>query len=827
MIMLKLNKKLVGLSFLIVILFLVFLFKQDVLAISCVDDSACDFTAPYCINGICSACASPCPDGYFCDDSTKACESFCKDQPGTVYKNGHCVIPEDDDGGSSSTSKDSVKDVTSSELPFFVPKGDPRCWKRQDCINERKRLGVVDPKDAEGGFYSAREHTDALEACASLQAPGEDWGFCLPASQTITKIKFGGETNFSNIAKFIQYMYKYAITAAGILAVVFIMIAGFEWLTSGGNVEQISKARKRIGNALMGLFLAVCSYLILNLINPYLVNLRLPQTWLIRSNDLTQVAGLGSFCMTAGPLRKDCESLGKPGEYVCRPFHRDGAGLIAGDTFLALAVMVLDPTGGAASRPGLIIKGIEGTGKLIGRGTIAITKKYTGFFFTTPAKKLGTDLAILFGKNADDLAKLSAKEVEKIVVEEVKKDTTKGALNLLRRKVVETATVAQSTAAMGLKAAGGAVVGGTVGYFGLKAGAHISEELWDLLKDDHPEGYPGICDRSHKLPDGHLCNAINPEDCISGKCVNFNFVGGWVRGVDLGVCSSGGFRDPCKDESDCVVSGMRCIHNNCSDRSQGAYCETDADCDDSTELICNTRMITPQCFKKNSGDVGDRCLYATGGEDTSGKVGGCKKGLDCINIDVDGSPLGYCTDHVVGSPCYTGDKYDCKDESGKPSKALVCIGSTKNNKLLGVCGYPSLAVGASCVPGAKEGEKGSCGSKLDGGAIPCVCVGTNCKCSKGLIGQACASDRDCSTDVNKVGPYRVGCFVKKYPIDTLGKCSYFYFSNFDKDSRIGKLPNDGDPVGSSLCTDSLGCTSQSICGLSLLDDDTKFCSNTK
>ena len=166
-----------------------------------------------------------------------------------------------------------------------IPELNPFCWHRKDCHNARKKFLTNPPscegsptcKELEQGFIK-----DASVAPCVGGTGAEQWGRCLPAGTTKTEISFGGKDEFSNIGEFIILMYKYLVTIASIVAVVMIIIAGMQWVTSGGNSEAISSAKKRIGGALIGLFIAYMSYFVLNTINPALVNLRLPQVWLIK-----------------------------------------------------------------------------------------------------------------------------------------------------------------------------------------------------------------------------------------------------------------------------------------------------------------------------------------------------------------------------------------------------------------------------------------------------------------------------------------------------------------------------------------------------------------
>lgn len=155
-----------------------------------------------------------------------------------------------------------------------LPELNPFCWHPKDCQKIRKQFGAEDEKT---GFVS-----DASTAPCNTGTGDDQWGRCLPAGKSKTEISFGGKSEFSNIGEFLVVMYKYLLTIASIVAVVMIIIAGAQWTTSGGNSEAIGSAKKRIGGAIIGLFIAYMSYFVLNTINPALVNLRLPQVWMTK-----------------------------------------------------------------------------------------------------------------------------------------------------------------------------------------------------------------------------------------------------------------------------------------------------------------------------------------------------------------------------------------------------------------------------------------------------------------------------------------------------------------------------------------------------------------
>lgn len=171
-----------------------------------------------------------------------------------------------------------------------IPEFNPLCWKEGSCDEARRQLNPQS-KPGEGLVHES--------PCIG------EWGKCLPSGITETEVAFGGQRRFLHLGDFIQYIYRYAIVIAGLLAVIMLVMAGAQWVTSGGNVEAITSAKKRIGGALMGLFLAYMSYFILNAINPALVQFRLPQVWLVRPSQLVPV-----FCSAAPPATVFAKAAG-------------------------------------------------------------------------------------------------------------------------------------------------------------------------------------------------------------------------------------------------------------------------------------------------------------------------------------------------------------------------------------------------------------------------------------------------------------------------------------------------------------------------------------
>ncbi|KKT40900.1 MAG: hypothetical protein UW28_C0017G0004 [Parcubacteria group bacterium GW2011_GWA2_44_13] len=80
----------------------------------------------------------------------------------------------------------------------------------------------------------------------------------------------------SNIVDYVSGLVPFVIMLAAVLAVVQIVIGGMEWAFSESILAK-GEGKDRIQMALLGLLIALLSYIILNTINPDLVNLKIPQ----------------------------------------------------------------------------------------------------------------------------------------------------------------------------------------------------------------------------------------------------------------------------------------------------------------------------------------------------------------------------------------------------------------------------------------------------------------------------------------------------------------------------------------------------------------------
>lgn len=67
-------------------------------------------------------------------------------------------------------------------------------------------------------------------------------------------------------------IYKWSLGLSVILALLMIIFAGYLYMTSGGNAQQVTLAKEFFSGALIGLIVLFCAIIILRTINPELVN---------------------------------------------------------------------------------------------------------------------------------------------------------------------------------------------------------------------------------------------------------------------------------------------------------------------------------------------------------------------------------------------------------------------------------------------------------------------------------------------------------------------------------------------------------------------------
>lgn len=86
----------------------------------------------------------------------------------------------------------------------------------------------------------------------------------------------GVSADATGLTTYLAQLFWFLLSAAVILALVMLIIGGVAYVGSAGNTSILGDAKSRMTNALLGILLALSAWLILNLINPDLVDFSLP-----------------------------------------------------------------------------------------------------------------------------------------------------------------------------------------------------------------------------------------------------------------------------------------------------------------------------------------------------------------------------------------------------------------------------------------------------------------------------------------------------------------------------------------------------------------------
>ncbi|HTL39343.1 MAG TPA: pilin [Methylomirabilota bacterium] len=93
------------------------------------------------------------------------------------------------------------------------------------------------------------------------------------ASAQFTTPNSGGTglPNDTSVSAFIIKIINIALAVAGLIAVLFLIIGGFRYITSAGNEETAEQAKKIITNAIIGIVVIILSFVIVRVISNALV----------------------------------------------------------------------------------------------------------------------------------------------------------------------------------------------------------------------------------------------------------------------------------------------------------------------------------------------------------------------------------------------------------------------------------------------------------------------------------------------------------------------------------------------------------------------------
>lgn len=171
-------------------------------------------------------------------------------------------------------------------------------WTKEECE------GVTGPNGKKNVWVPPPQTPNAVKG-----------NYCLikPASVDL-EINIGSVGRIKDIPHYINTVYKYVLGAGVLLAIILIIVSGFQWMLSGV-AGQVKDARERMIKAALGLLLLFGAHLILYTINPQLLKLRAPAMVAIRPESLNLNA---STSCEPGSQPDQCVKSKGPNFY-CKP----------------------------------------------------------------------------------------------------------------------------------------------------------------------------------------------------------------------------------------------------------------------------------------------------------------------------------------------------------------------------------------------------------------------------------------------------------------------------------------------------------------------------
>jgi len=125
-----------------------------------------------------------------------------------------------------------------------------------------------------------------------------------------------GEVIAPWIGEYAAGVYTFLLSIVGLVAGVFILVGGFQYMTAGGSADRTAAAKRRIVDAIVGLILAFGSYALLYTINPDLVTFEALRLEAVKTDPWSAVESTQLATTTANTGLAEERDPPQPGEYV-------------------------------------------------------------------------------------------------------------------------------------------------------------------------------------------------------------------------------------------------------------------------------------------------------------------------------------------------------------------------------------------------------------------------------------------------------------------------------------------------------------------------------
>lgn len=112
----------------------------------------------------------------------------------------------------------------------------------------------------------------SFTAVQAQQGPNSGGDAAQNGLSTVGEAFPSGAKQGKTVQEIVKLVINWALYLAAIIAVIFIIIGGFMYITSAGNETQAGKGRATLKNALIGLVLVILSYVIVQIVYNFLTN---------------------------------------------------------------------------------------------------------------------------------------------------------------------------------------------------------------------------------------------------------------------------------------------------------------------------------------------------------------------------------------------------------------------------------------------------------------------------------------------------------------------------------------------------------------------------
>lgn len=233
-----------------------------------------------------------------------ACNCFCGDRDLGAFE-----------AGSYDSANECAQTCSDADVTYVgcftnedtYPENSNLCWTQDECTKY--------PVDIAGTTYQG-EWGGQNAYCSKQSVTNAEMGYCYGPMLPVTlNVPIMGVTEISAIGDYVNLLYTYAIPLAGIFGALMFTIAGFQYMTAGGDKGAVSKAKARMTNTVTGIIFLMSVYVIAYLIDPRLTRfneLRPPMVKkAVMVDDTTTCEALAGYGYDISPESGACGEKGE------------------------------------------------------------------------------------------------------------------------------------------------------------------------------------------------------------------------------------------------------------------------------------------------------------------------------------------------------------------------------------------------------------------------------------------------------------------------------------------------------------------------------------